>query len=119
MQPLHRRGNLPRLQHPSADGVVNVVVDIGDAVGQADNASLPGGGDALAGVAHNALPDLVAQVQALAVLFQNIHHPQALLIVPEGPAPAFRQGGLPRVAEGGVAQVVAHGDGLGQVLVEP
>ena len=28
------------------------------------------------------------------------------------------QGPLPGVAEGGVAQVVAQGDGLGQVLVE-
>ena len=95
------------------------MIDVGDLVRPADDLALQGLRDHGAGVAHNALPDLVAQVQALAVLFQNIHHPQALLIVPEGPSPAFRQGGLPRVAEGGVAQVVAHGDGLGQVLVEP
>ena len=52
------------------------------------------------------------------VFLQPVHHPQGLLVVAEAPLHNLVKHPLPRVAEGGVAQVVTQGDGLGQVLVE-
>ena len=70
-------------------------------------------------VAENAPADLIAEVQALAPLFQPVHHPQGLLVVAEPAGEDLVEDPLPRMAKGGVAQVVAQGDGLGKVLIEP
>ena len=70
-------------------------------------------------MAYNAHANLIGQIQAHAVPFQNIHNPQTLLVVAEGLAQAVGQSRLSGVTERGVTQVVAHGDGLGQILVEP
>ena len=111
-------GNVVICQNARPDGIVNIVVDIGDLVTAADDLPFQGPGPAASGVAENAVPHLMGQVQAHAVPLQNVHHPQALLIVAEGLAQALGQGHLSRMAEGGMAQVVAHGNGLRQVLVE-
>ena len=94
------------------------MVDIGDLVAAADHLPFQGFRPGVTGVAQNAHADFVGQIQAPAVPFQHVHHPQTLLIVAEGLSKAVRQGSFPRVSEGGVAQIMAHGDGLGQVLVE-
>ena len=95
------------------------MIHIGNLVRPADDLPFQGFRDVRAGVAQNAQPDLVGQVQTLSVLFQAVHHPQALLIVPEGFAPTLGQGRFSGMAEGRVAQIVAHGDGLRQILVKP
>ena len=62
--------------------------------------------------------DLPGQIQALAVALEDIDNAEALLVVLET---ARHEGGhdaLAMVPERGVAQVVAEGDGLGQVFVE-
>ena len=94
------------------------MIHIGNLVRTADDLPLQGFRDVGAGVAQDAQPDLVGQVEPLSVLFQAVHHPQALFIVPEGFAPALGQGRFPGMAEGRVAQIVAHGDGLRQIFVE-
>ena len=63
-------------------------------------------------MSQNAQTNLVAQVQTLTILLQNVHHPQRLLIVPEGLAQNLAEGVLPGVTEGGVAQIMAQGNGL-------
>ena len=113
------RGMSRSVRMPRPHGVVNVVVDVGNLVGFPDDLPFQSLRHMLAGVAQDAHAHLVGQVQPPAVLFQDIHHPQGLLIVAEGPAHHLAQGVLPGMAEGSVAQVVAQGDGLGQILVQP
>ena len=52
---------------------------------------------------------------------QVVNDPQRVFVVPEGPVvrrESLIQRGLPGVTEGRVAEVVAEGDGFGQVLVQ-
>ena len=100
------------------DGVVDVVVDVGDLVGQADDPPLQGLGGVRSGMAEDAPAHLIAEVEALPILLQHVHHPHRLLIVGKTAGQDGAEHPLPGVAEGGVPQVVAQGGGLGQVLVE-
>ena len=67
---------------------------------------------------QNTHTHLVGQVQTPAIVFQIIHHPEALLIVPEGLSDAAGQRRLTGVAKGRMSQVMPHGDGLGKILVQ-
>lgn len=67
---------------------------------------------------HDAVAHLPGQVQAPAVLFQLVHHPQTLHIMPESLRAELVQRALPCVAKGRVPQVMGQADGLGQILVE-
>ena len=100
-------------------GVLNVVVDVGDVVGQPDHLALQGGGVLALGVAENAVADLPGQIQALSVFLQPVHHPQGLLVVPKATLHHSGQRPLPGVAEGGVPQVVGQRRRLGEILVQP
>ena len=118
-----RRREIGLGDQPGAQGVVDVVVDVGDAVADADDAALEGGGTSCAGVAQDAVAHLPGQVQTPAVVLDHLDHPQALLVVaetPRQPVPSQDrvQGLLAGVAEGSVAEVVAERDRLGQVLVQ-
>ena len=113
------KGDVLLPQDAGPDGVVDVMVDIGDAVGHADDPAFRRVGHFGAGVAQDAVQHLPRQVEAPALLFQKAHHPEALLVVVEGHPSGGGKGTLTGVAEGGVAQVVTQGDGLGQILVEP
>ena len=106
-------------QDPGPDRVVQVVIDVGDAVGQAHDGGLPAVVRRAGGVVENAHPGLIAEVQPPPALFQPVHHPQTLRIVVEAAGHQFPQRPLPGVAEGGVPQVVPQADGLAQVLVQP
>ena len=112
------QGDVHGVDDPAPEGVLNVVVDVGDLVSQADHLALQGGGLPALGVADDAVAHLPGEVQPLALLFQPVHHPQRLLVVGEAPGHDGVEQPLSGVAEGGVAQVVAQGDGLGQVLVQ-
>ena len=101
------------------DGVVNVVVDVGDLVGATHGLPLQRLRPVIPGVTQNAHADFIGQVQPLTVLFQNVHHSQALLIVAERLAKALAQNVLPGVAEGSVSQVMPHGNGFRQIFVQP
>ena len=118
-QPGHAPGQIALVQDAGPDGVIDVVVDIGDAVGKVDDAPFFGLGPLAAAVAQDPVPHLKGQVQPGAAVFQPVHHPQALLVVAEPCGERLVQRPLPCVAKGGVPQVVSQGDGLGQVFVEP
>ena len=115
-------GDLQRDVHgvdnASPQGVLDVVVDIGDVVGQPDELPLQGGGGLALGVAQDAVPHLPGEVEPLPVLLQPLHHPHRLPVVGKPSGHQLVQGPLPRVSEGGVAQVVAPRRRLGQVLVQ-
>ena len=109
-----------------AQRVVEIVVDIGDAVGDANDLAFErvrrsrrGMGDAGAelGVTKNAVADVIGQVETASVPFQVIDDAQALLVVAEA-GEGFRQGRFTGVAEGGVTEIVAETDGLDEVLIE-
>ena len=65
------------------------------------------------GVGDDAVPYFPGQVEAPAVLFQLVHHPQALAVMLEAIRAELVQCALPCVAKGRVAQVMRQADGLG------
>ena len=70
-------------------------------------------------MAENAHAHLIGQVQSRAVAFELVHHAQRLLVVAEGLVQHTGQRLFSRVAERRVAQIVAVGRGLRQILIEP
>src|SRR5581483_4590213 len=91
-------------EQAEADRVVDVVVDVGNAVDDADDLALERRRLAAAGVREDAVADLGGEVEALG-------NPERLLVVAERPPDALPQdlveSVLAGMAEGGVAQVVA------------
>ena len=109
--------------HAGPDRVVDVVVDVGDAVHQAHDLALERGRlRSPAGVADDPVAHRLGQVQPLAVALERVDDPQRVLVVQErGPEPlgqAAVERVLADVAERRVAEVVAEPDRLDQVLVE-
>ena len=119
-----RRGQVLGAQDPGAQGVVDVVVDVGDAVDEADDPPLQRRRLGRAGVVEDAVADRRRQVEAVAVALQHLDHPQRVLVVLEAapradPPDAAVEGVLAGVPERRMAEVVAEPDRLGQVLVQP
>ena len=95
------------------------MVHVGDPVGEPHHLRLEGGGHGHGPrVVDDPVADLPREVQAGAVLLQVVDDPEALLVVPERTTEERGEGLLAEVAEGGVTEVVAEGDGLGEVLVQ-
>ena len=69
-------------------------------------------------MAENPVPHFLRQVDAGAVLLQDIHHSEALLIVPEASGRNAVERALTGMAEWRMAQVVTQSDGLHKVLIE-
>ena len=115
---------------PGPHRVVDVVVDVGDDVGDPRHLPFDGRGAVLGrradrqavlalGVAGDAVADLPGQVQALPIALEHVDDAQALLVVVEAGRAQRLEHALAGVAERRVAQIVAEGDRLGQLLVQP
>ena len=123
-----RFGNVAVRDDSRPQRVVQIVVDVGDDVGDAHDLTLQALGELgridghhrphALGVFGDAVAHVEGQVQPQTVVFQFVHDAQALLVVPEPAGAEFVENRLADVAERGVTQVVAEGDGLGQVLVQ-
>ena len=103
----------------AAHGVVQIVVHIGHAVAQAHDVGLERIAREAGGVVQDAEARLEAEVQAPPLALEPVDDAQALLIVAK--ARALEDGvqrALSGVAEGRVAEIVAEGDRLGEILVE-
>ena len=112
-------GELTLLEHPGAHRVVDVVVDVGDAIGEAHELGLEGRRHRRGPrVVHDAVAHLPREVEPGTVVLEVLDDAQRLLVVAERPPEEGRERLLAEVAEGRVAQVVAERDGLGEVLVE-
>ena len=111
-------GNVFFAEDAGTERVVDVVVDVGDFVGNADHLSLHGGGMAGSPVVQDPVPDLFRQVQAASVFFEKFHCADALLRMAEPFGPDTVQDPLPGMAEGCVAQVMAEGDSFREIFVE-
>ena len=122
-------GSSSSAQHAGADGVVDVVVDVGDAVDQPHDPALERPRHRRAArVADDAVAHVVGQVQAAPTTrplraLEHVHDPQRVLVVAEAAAEALGQRPvedvLADVAERRVAEVVPEADRLDEVLVEP
>ena len=107
-------------QHARPHGIVDVVVDVGDAVDQADDLALERRGLARpARVAQDPVAHRLGEVEPL----EHVDDPQRVLVVAEAAAEALARAAvehvLADVAERRVAEVVAEPDRLHEVLVEP
>ena len=106
----HLQRDVDGVDHSAPQGILDVVVDVGDLVGQTDHLPLQGGGVLPAGMALDAVAHFPGQVQSGSLLLQPLHHPQGLPEVGEAAGHDGVEQPLSRVAEGGVAQIVAQGD---------
>ena len=114
---------LRRVEHAGAHRVVDVVVDVGDAVDQADDPALERVGLVRPRVVEDPVANFVGEVESAAIALQHVDHPQRMLVVAETAAEALLQELvqrlLARVSERRVPEVVAEPDRLDEVLVEP
>ena len=117
-----RLGQLGGVEHAGAQRVVDVVVDVRDAVDELDDAALERLRRDRPGVVEDAVAHLVREVEAAPVALEHVDDAQRVLVVAEAALEALAQRAVQRrlagVTEGRVAEIVAEADGLGQVLVE-
>ena len=111
-------GKLFFLKNARAHRVLNVVVDISDLVTHPDQPPLQSGSHPV-GVTGDAVLDFIGEVESPAVFFQKFDIPHAVGSVLKAVGADVVEHPFPRVAERGVAQIMAEGYRLGQVLVEP
>ena len=110
-------------QHAGAQRVVDVVVDVGDAIDDPHDAPLERARQRRAArVADDPVAHVLGQVQAPAVELEHVDDPQRVLVMAEAAVEALAQAVvehvLADVPERRVAEIVAEPDRLGQVLVE-
>ncbi len=110
-------GQLLLMQNARADGVIDVMVNVGNPVRLGHHHAFQAGGLEGAGVVDDAIAHFPGQVEAIASL-QLVHHAQALHVVLEAARGQLVQCALPDVAKGCVAKVMRQGDGFGQVFVQ-
>jgi hypothetical protein len=114
---------LGRIEHPGANGIVDVVVDIGDAIDQAHDLALQGVRLVRPGVVEDPVSHFGGQIQPAPVALEHVDDSERVLVVAEAPSEALAQGFverlLARVPEGRVSEVVAEADRLHEVLVQP
>ena len=117
-RPTQLFGNIGDLQNTCAAGVVNIVIDIGNAVGKLNQKSLKRCGAAITRVGNDTVAHLPGQIQTLSALFQMIDHANALHIMSKLGVEALSHGLLACMSEGRMPQIVTKRDGLGQILVK-
>ena len=116
-------GQLVLAQHARAHRVVDVVVDVGDAVDEAHDPTLERARQRRAArVADDPVAHVVAQVEPRALALEHVDDAQRVLEVAEAAAEALGQARvehrLADVPERRVAEVVPEPDRLDEVLVE-
>ena len=112
-------GQLILSEHAGADRVVDVVVDVGDPVDDANDLPLC----AWACVVENPVANLLGQVQSSPIALEDVDDAQGVLVVREATAEVTAElvveRVLARMAEGRVPEVVAEADRLDEILVQP
>ena len=121
-------GNRSRIDDPSADRVVEIVVDVRHDVADADDLPLQRHGHQVGvvrddvplplRVLEDAVPHFDGEVQPLPVALQLLDHPDRLLDVVEAVRHQLGEHLFAGVPERRVAEIVAHDDRLGERFVE-
>jgi hypothetical protein len=100
--------------------IVDVVIDVGDAVGEPDDLRLERGRRRhRPRMVQDAVAHLPREVQALPVVLQMVDDAEGLLRMAERAAEHRAERLLAEMAERRVPEVVAERDRLGEVFVEP
>ena len=117
------------LHHARAHGIVDIVIDVGNQIGDAHDLPFERRG-ALGGLDADGRPflalrvpaDTVAnlprEVESTPVVLEHVHDAQALLVVPEPSGHERVEHALAGVAERRMTQIVAERDRLGQLFVQ-
>ena len=111
--------NIAFRQNPRTNRIVNVVVDVRNAVGRAHDLPLERLGDPRPCVSENRHAHLIGKVQPVAIALELIHHAKRLLIVVKRRSHHVRQRRLARVTKRRVPQIVPIGRGLGKIFIQP
>ncbi len=116
-------GQVALREEIGADRVVDVVVDVGDAVDDAHDLPLERLRVVVARVLEDPVPHLPREVEAPPLPLEPLDDAQRVLVVAEAAAAALAQELverlLPGVPERRMAEVVAEADRLDEILVQP
>ena len=69
-------------------------------------------------MAQNTHANFIAQIQTCAIILQDIHHTQTLLVMMEGLTDTLRKRAFAGMAEGRMTQVMAQGNSLSQIFIQ-
>ena len=116
-------GSDETIEHARAQRVVDVVVDVGDAVDDPHDPALERRGPRGApGVTEDAVANARAEVQPDPIALEHLDDPQRLLVVTKAAVEALTKAGvddrLADMAERRVAEIVSEPDRLDEILVE-
>ncbi len=116
------------LYHICPDGIIDVMVDIGDDIRDSDHLSFQSLGHILFLIIENfspafgmleyPVPDFVGQVQPFAFILEFFHDTEALFIMGESSGEELGKSFLPSMSERSVSEVVPQRDGFGEILVQ-
>lgn len=95
-------GDIHGVNDAAAHGVLNVMVNISNAVRKPKNLSLQSLRFLTASMAQDASPHLIGQVESISFFLQNLHHPQRLDIVGKTIGHNIVEDALAGMPEGGV-----------------
>jgi len=116
------RRQIGRIEVARAHRIVDVVVDVREAIDEPDDPALERLRILRPGVLEDAVAHLPRQVEAAAVALEALHDTKRVLVVAKPVEAARAQQLVERllagVAEGRMADVVADGDRLGEILVQ-
>ena len=127
------RGEVVLRQHAGADGIADVVVEVGEGIGDFHDLAFQRIGDApgfgedvlpYLGAFEDGIARLIGEVEAVAgdaairAGLQHFDDADALDVVAELIRQALGEGILSGVAEGGVADIVPEGGSFGEVFVQ-
>ena len=112
-------GNIILGYDARALGIIHIVMNIGNLIGDTNHPSLQRRRRGLQLMIDDAIPHLPGEVQALPAVLQPVHNAQTLFIVPE----AARHDGIQRpltgVPVGCMPEIMTERDGLDKVVVKP
>ena len=112
------RGNGIRPENAASQGVVQVMIQVGNPVRPTDTFRFRCFRLNGAGMRQNTAADFLCQVQAGTVFLKLFHHTEALLVVTESLGKEIVEGAFTDMSVRGVTEIVSEGNGFSQVLVE-
>ena len=95
------------------NGIVNVMVHIGNTVSHTDNAAFEGVSLFAGSMAENTVACFIGEIQSPTVFFEDIHYTQTLFIVMKTAGHQIIKGTFSGMAEGGVSEVMRQRNGFG------
>ena len=112
------QGNILLGKYPAPDGIVNIMINIGDLIRESHYFSFQRMGTAGRAVVQYPVPDLHSQIQANSLLLQHFHDPHALFKMGKAAAAQPVQHRFPHMAEGRMPQIMSQRHRFRQILIQ-